>query len=178
MLGGLRGGRVRGVFWGRKFRLMFQMIDDELDDDRRADGRGNRYSVAQRMPGAPVLQRCFVGARRVARGAFMEEGRDGVFGFVGQPLCIFQGSRRLREQRREREEGSLGIHLGCSVGGADSPRKLGLIQVLLSSKNDNHHLSLNRPNTARPLLPQLEKSSFIQPPQTQTTPSTASNPDA
>src|ERR1035441_803971 len=140
---------------------MFQVIDNKLNDHmgrhRRFDGR----TVTQCMPGAPVLQRGFIGACRVARGAFMEEGGHGVFGFLGQTLRIFQCRRRRREQRRERERRSQKSHLRCSVGGAESLCKLMLILVLVVSWNDNDLLSSNRANTTKSLLPQLEKSSFI-----------------
>jgi hypothetical protein len=48
---------------------------------------------SKRVPGTPVLQRCFIGAHGIARGAFMEEGRDRFFGFIGEPLCVFQAGR-------------------------------------------------------------------------------------
>ena len=107
MLRGLRGGRVGRVFWGRIAGQMLQMIDNKLNHHRRAHGRFDGRTVTKRMPGAPVLQRCFIGARGVARGAFMEEGRDRFFGFIGKPLRVFQAGGRFGEQRREREQGRL-----------------------------------------------------------------------
>jgi len=53
---------------------MFQLIDNELNDHGRAHWCGDRRPIAQRMPGAPVLQRCLIGTRGIARRAFMEEG--------------------------------------------------------------------------------------------------------
>ena len=86
----------------------------------------------------------------------MEEGRDRVLGFIGQALGVFQVGWRLREQRRQGEEGRLMFHLGCSVGGAENLRKLMLILVLVVAKNDNHHLSLHRVSSLR--LPHPLKS--------------------
>ena len=103
----MRGPRVGRVFWGGKSGQMFEMIDNKLNDHvwrhRRFDGR----AISKRMPGAPVLQGGFIGARGVVRGAFMEEGRDRFFGFIGKPLRVFQAGGRFGEQRREREQGRL-----------------------------------------------------------------------
>jgi len=112
MLGGLRGGRVGRVFWGRITGQLLQMINDELNDHRRRDGRDDRFPIAQRMPGAPVLQGSFISARGVARGAFMKEGRDRFLGLIGQALRVLQRRQRLGEQRRESEKVRLRFHLG------------------------------------------------------------------
>jgi len=102
----VRGGRAWRNLWRWKTGQMFQVIDNELNDHGRARWCGDRRPIAQRMPGAPVLQRSLIGTRGIARRVFMEEGCDCAFGFLGQALDVFQVGWRLAEQRRESEPGS------------------------------------------------------------------------
>ena len=85
MLRGVRRGCVRGDFRCGQFWVVLQVIGDELDDyagcnNRRLEGG----AVTKRMPGAPVLKSSLIGARRVAGGALLEEGRYRFSSFVGE----------------------------------------------------------------------------------------------
>jgi len=100
MLRGLGGGRV-----GRHRRrceswLVFQVIDDELDDGCRWYRSLDRCAEAQCVPRTPVLKRSLVGTCRIARLAFVEERVDGLISFLGQLPGVLQ-----RSQRRIEEEG-------------------------------------------------------------------------
>lgn len=54
--------------------LVLEVIDDKLNDHTGRDRWGDRFAIAQRMPGAPVLQRGLVSAGGIAREAFMKKG--------------------------------------------------------------------------------------------------------
>jgi len=69
----------------------------------------------RRMPGTLVVKRCFIGARGIARGTFMKERRDRVFGFGRETLGVFEVGRRLAEQWRRGEQGRLRFRAGCGV---------------------------------------------------------------
>jgi hypothetical protein len=111
MLRGVRRGCVRGDFRCGQFWVGLQVIGDELDDCAGCNRRLEGGAVTKRMPGAPVLKSSLIGARRVAGGALLEEGRDRFSSFVGETIRVFQPRRGL-------DSGRQGLHVGDSVGGA------------------------------------------------------------
>src|ERR1700733_16020652 len=98
MLCGLGGGRVGGDLRRGESRLMFQVINDELDDNRRRYGRRDWLAIAQKMPGAPVLECGLISTRRVAGSTFVKESRDGFLGFLGESVGILEGPEPDRLQ--------------------------------------------------------------------------------
>jgi hypothetical protein len=73
---------------------VLEVIGDELDDYAGCDRRLDGDSVTKRMPGAPVLKSSLIGARRVAGGPFLEDGRYCFSSFVGETIRVFQPRRR------------------------------------------------------------------------------------
>src|SRR5580704_3761516 len=95
MLRGAKRGRVRGDFRCGEFWVVLQVIGDELENYAGCDRRLDGDTVTERMPGAPVLKGSLIGARGVAGGAFLEEGRHRFSSFVGETIRVFQPRRGL-----------------------------------------------------------------------------------
>ena len=80
VLGGLRNGRKRSDNGWREPWVMLQMIHNKLGHHSGGDRTVEGSTVAEGMPGAPILERGPIGAGGVRGLAFAGERLDGLGG--------------------------------------------------------------------------------------------------